>query len=308
MSNEIVVVGSYNTGFLIHVDRLPTRGETLPGRGFRMEHGGKGSNQAIQAARLGCRTAMIAAVGDDIFGERAIKKWRNEGVETAYVKRCKTPTGAGLIIVGPGGENMIAVDLGANLELTPSDVDEALQRLSGVKIVLTQLEIPLETALHALALAQRNGAMTILNPAPAARITPAMLRGVSIITPNEVEAKIMAGLGPDEQVDLAELARTYCDAVEHVVITLGERGALIVDSKGERIVKPPRVDAVDATGAGDAFNGALAAALARGMDIDTAVEYACAAGAFLAARIKRGELIEALATREELERFKKQQQ
>jgi len=302
VAEKITVVGSYNTGFIIYVDRLPTKGETMPGRGFRMEHGGKGSNQAIQSSRLGCETTIVARVGRDVFGERALNKWRKENINTSHVVLDgENPTGAGLIIVGPAGDNIIAVDLGANMRLSREDVDNALDSIEDADVIVSQLEIPIDTALHSL---RGRDADTILNPAPAHGIPPEKLKGINIITPNEVEIKTLAGHKPEENIDVTEIGLKYAKYVEYVIITLGEKGAVIIDKTGRKTQIPaPRVDAVDSTGAGDAFNGALAAALARGYAIEEAVEYACYAGAFLAARIKQGELVEALATARELEKF-----
>jgi ribokinase len=301
MRGKITVVGSYNTGFLAYVDRLPVEGETLPGHSFRIEHGGKGSNQAIQAARLGCDTEIIARIGSDIFGDRAVEKWAAEHVGCSYVVRdAEKPTGAGLVIVGPQGRNMIVVDLGANMRLSKNDVERASSRLSNSDVVLAQLEIPLETALHALRSCE---AVSILNPAPAPLIYPSQLEGVKIITPNEVEILTMAGYKPSQSAEIVRVAERYARYVEYVVVTLGEKGALVVGGGRRMNVKTPRVRAVDSTGAGDAFNGALAAFLARGYDLLDAVEMACCAGAFLAARVKRGELVEALAKAGELEKF-----
>ncbi|GBC72374.1 Ribokinase [archaeon HR03] len=301
MSGKVGVVGSYNTGFVVYVKRLPIEGETLKGHGFRIEHGGKGSNQAIQAARLGCQTFIIARVGADIFGERALNKWRAEKIDTTHVVVDReNPTGAGLVIVGPAGKNMIIVDLGANMHLTKTDVSNAAARIRSADVVLTQLEIPFETSLHALRTAE---GMKILNPAPAQPTPPETLKGINIITPNEVEMAAMAGYTPGEGADLENAAKKYAKYVDNVVVTLGERGAMVVDKNDVKHVKAPRVNAVDSTGAGDAFNGALATALARGYTVLEAVEYACHAGAFLAARIRGGELVEALPEERELEKF-----
>ncbi len=305
MPEKITVIASYNTGFLIHAPRLPVEGETLMGSGFRMEHGGKGSNQAIQAARLGSHVHVVARVGHDLFGDRAISKWREEGIDhRAVVRDPEAPTGVGIIIVGPDGKNMIVVDLGANLRLTPADIDRYWEdSLSRPKVALAQLEVPVEAALHGLRRAKNEGAVTILNPAPARPMKPSELVGVDIITPNETEMRILAGEDPNSTTDIALLAERYLDSVNTVIVTLGEKGALIVDNRGKRILPPPRVKAVDTTGAGDAFNGALAKALSMGLSVDDAVSFANYAGAYLVARFKRGELVESLATRDELEEF-----
>ncbi|MEM0348900.1 MAG: ribokinase [Candidatus Caldarchaeum sp.] len=301
MSGKVGAIGSYNTGFVVYVERLPIEGETLKGRGFRIEHGGKGSNQAIQAARLGCDTFIVARVGADIFGERALNKWSAEKIDTEYVVVDRdNPTGAGLVIVGPAGKNIIIVDLGANMHLTKNDVTHAGERIRSADVVLAQLEIPLETSLHALKTAE---GVKILNPAPASPIQPETLKGINIITPNEVEIAAMAGYTPGEDIDLVAAAKKYAKYVDNVVVTLGEKGAMVVSGDDVKHVKAPHVKAVDSTGAGDAFNGALATALARGYSVLEAVEYACHAGAFLAARIRGGELVEALPEEKELEKF-----
>ncbi|MDW8083912.1 MAG: ribokinase [Candidatus Caldarchaeum sp.] len=301
MAGKITVVGSYNTGFVVHVDRMPVEGETLRGYRFRIEHGGKGSNQAIQSARLHCQTSIVAKIGTDIFGDRAVNKWKTENVDVSHVVRdSESPTGVGLVIVGPNGRNMIVVDLGANMRLSSRDVAAAEDTIKRSDVVLAQLEIPVETALDAL---RRSESVKVLNPAPATEIPPEKLESIDIITPNEVEMRVMAGLPADSVADLVKLAEKYVKFVGNVVVTLGEKGALIVGKSRVVHVKTPRVDAVDSTGAGDAFNGALAAALSRGFDLVDAVEYACCAGAFLTARIKGGELVEALPNEKELEKF-----
>lgn len=300
LAGKVAVLASYNTGFVVYVDRLPVEGETLPGRGFRIEHGGKGSNQAIQAARLGCKTSVVARIGNDIFAERALQKWRAENIDTKHVvKDDDAPTGVGVVIVGPEGRNMIVVDLGANMKLSKEDVSAAEQLIAGSDVVIAQLEIPVETALHGLNIGD---AVKILNPAPATQIPPEQLSGIDIITPNEVEIMTMAGKPPN-QSEIVQVAEKYAKYVDNVIVTLGAEGALVVGERGPVRVKPPQIKAVDSTGAGDAFNGALASALSRGYDLLEAVEYACFAGAFLTARLKGGELVEALPTEAELRKF-----
>ena len=143
MGGKVTVIGSYNTGFVIYIERVPALGETVRGWGFRMEHGGKGSNQAVQASRLGAETAIVARIGNDIFGKRALELWRSESISTDHVKiDPHAPTGAGLVIVGPEGKNLIAVDLGANMRLSEDDVDSAEPLLRKSDVVLAQLEIP----------------------------------------------------------------------------------------------------------------------------------------------------------------------
>lgn len=291
MRGRVTVVGSYNTGFVVHIDRVPALGETVRGWGFRMEHGGKGSNQAVQSSRLGSDTAIVARVGRDVFGQRAFELWRSESVSTDHVKVDEeAPTGAGLVIVGPEGRNLIAVDLGANMRLSVQDIDAAEQLLTRSDVVLAQLEIPHDVAMYAL---HRCEGIRVLNPAPAVRMDPVQLSGIDVVTPNEVEVRLMAGA--DHASDVAAIARRYAKYT-NVVVTLGERGALVVERGGAReyLVPAPRVEAVDTTGAGDAFNGALAAALARGYTLREAVELGCRAGAYLVTRRKGPSLVESL--------------
>jgi ribokinase len=297
MGGKVTVIGSYNTGFVIYIDRMPSLGETVRGWGFRMEHGGKGSNQAVQAARLGSETAIVARVGNDVFGERALRLWRSESISTDHVRIDQdAPTGAGLVIVGPEGKNLIAVDLGANMRLSEEDVDSAEPLLRRSDVVLAQLEIPDRVALYALRLSE---GIKVLNPAPAVRMEPEQLSGIDVITPNEVEMRLMSG--EDQNSDVAAIAERYAKYT-NVVVTLGERGALVVEKGGRRYTVPaPRVRAVDTTGAGDAFNGALASALARGYSLREAVELACRAGAFLVTRRKGPSLIDSLPDWRDLE-------
>jgi ribokinase len=301
LTSSITVVGSYNTGFVLYVDRLPLKGETVPAHGFRVEHGGKGSNQAIQAARLGCETKIVARLGRDVFGERALRKWGEENIGAEHVAIDEhRPTGVGVVIVGPNGQNIIVVDLGANMALSITDIKRASELLEKSDACLAQLEIPFETALQALNICQ---GVKILNPAPARKIQPSELEGIDIITPNEVELAAMAGNAIGGSIDLKQLAEKYAKYVNHVVVTLGERGALLVSMGKTKYVKTPKINAVDTTGAGDAFNGALATYIAKGFDVEEAVQRACYCGAFLASRIKGGELVESLPTESELEKF-----
>ncbi len=297
MGGKVTVIGSYNTGFVIYINREPMLGETVRGWGFRMEHGGKGSNQAVQASRLGAETAVVARIGDDLFGERALKLWRSESVSTDHVRvDPHAPTGAGLVIVGPEGRNLIAVDLGANMRLSEDDIGSAEDLLRRSDVVLAQLEIPERVAIYALRLSD---GFKVLNPAPAVRMEPGQLSGIDVITPNEVEMRLMAGEGQDS--DVVSIAGRYAKHM-NVVVTLGERGALVVEKGGRSyVVSAPRVRAVDTTGAGDAFNGALASAIAKGYSLREAVELACRAGAFLVTRRKGASLIDSLPDWRDLE-------
>jgi len=271
---RIAVVGSYGVGLTFGADRAPERGETLIGSLFRTDHGGKGSNQAVGAARLGAEVVFLTAVGEDSFGEGAFELWAEEGVDASAVVHAPLPTMTAMILVEGSGDNRIVIVPGALSALTPAHVDAFSERIAAADVLLVQLEIPVETALHALEAGRAAGVRTILNPAPApaSPIAPA----ADYLTPNESEAP----------------------AVEHAegtrVVTLGDQGARL---RGEQI---PAFAAtpVDTTGAGDAFCGAFAVALAEGAEDAEAVRWGCAAGAHM---VEHEGVIPGLPTRAQLE-------
>ncbi len=303
MPPKITVVGSFAVGLTMNVPRLPVRGETLLGWGFAMGPGGKGSNQAVGAARLGAISRFVAMIGVDNFGDIAVEMYRREGVDISHLKRTpERSTGVGFIIVGPSGENMITVDVGANLLLSPADVDAAEALIADSDVALSVLEIPVAPAARAAALARRHGVRMILNPAPAQPLDDDFLRNIDILTPNEGELRVIAGLAPDDPADGVEIARSLiARGVGAVVITRGGDGVTIVAREAEALHVPAfSVQPVDTTGAGDSFNSALAVALAEGKDLAAAARFAAAAGAFT---VTRPGVIPALPTRAELEAF-----
>lgn len=278
---RIVVVGSFAVGLTMKADRFPTTGETVLGSGYRTDHGGKGSNQAVGCARLGAKVSFVARIGKDPFGEMALELYREEGVDTTWVKQtAERPTGVGFILVKPGsGENCIALDPGANDLLTGDDVAESDAALVSARVVLTQLEIPARAAEAAMKRGRAHGAITILNPAPARSLHPAVLKNVDILTPNEAEAKVLLGYRPEAGIDPSEVTRELLRlGPRSVVVTLGEQGALIATQDWEKGVPAIKVPAVDTTGAGDAFNAGLAVAMARGADLEAAVHLAVITG------------------------------
>ena len=294
----IAVVGSYNVGLTMETDRVPAAGETVLGRGYSEGPGGKGSNQAIAAARLGARARFVGSVGKDRHGDEALRLWKEEGVAADWVKRVEAHTGIAFVVVGPAGSNIIVVDPGANGGLTPADVGAASAAIRGCGVVLTQLEIPSETAAAACRKAREEGAAVILNPAPAKEGGRLDLSQVDMLTPNETEFAVLAGTTDLDGGARSLLAR----GPRAVVVTLGERGARVVTKDGAVTVPAPRVRPVDATGAGDAFNGALAVALSEGEPLNSAVRFANYAGALA---VTRREVVPALPTRLELDEFRR---
>ncbi|MEV7807549.1 MULTISPECIES: ribokinase [unclassified Microbispora] len=278
---KIAVVGSYGAGLTMQVPRMPVAGETLSGGQFTSGHGGKGSNQAVAAARLGAEVSFLTAVGPDQFGAAARRLWAEEGVDASRVRTAGAATMVGIILVDDEGENRIAIAPGALDELTLADVEGFADRIAAADLAMVSLEIPLPVALAALRTAHEHGVRTLLNPAPAVALPDEAWAWIDVLTPNASEARVLTGRDPDSTAsgdELVDLLRTRYAGT--VVLTLGAQGAL-VDSGGQRTrvapVTVPRV--VDTTGAGDAFTGALAVALVRGDDLTEAVRFAAAAGA-----------------------------
>ncbi len=300
---RITVVGSYATGLTMKVERLPGTGETLLGTGYRVDYGGKGSNQAVGSARLGANVRFIARIGKDAFGEMALGLYRDEGIDVAQVKQtADAPTGVGFIMVeAASGHNCIVIDPGANELLSADDISVCAAAFQSTSVVLTQLEIPVAAAEAAMRLGREAGAITILNPAPVRPLAPSVLQLVDVLTPNQVEAKVLTGRSPDAAIEPEQLARELIrSGVKQVVMTLGERGALIVTSSSSTHVPAITVSPVDTTGAGDAFNAGLAVALASGTSLEAAVQFAVVTGGL--AVTKEG-VIPSLPSRNEIRQF-----
>lgn len=281
MSGKVVVVGSSNTDMIIKVDRLPQPGETVLGGEFSTAAGGKGANQAVAAARAGGDVTFVARVGDDIFGRLAVQRFKADGIDVRYVLEDPgAPSGVALIFVDRGGENSIAVASGANARLTPADVWAAGDVIRTADILVTQLETPLETVRAAVELAAHHGVPVLLNPAPAQTLDAALLQRVALLTPNETEAALLAGVDVSSESDAEVAARQLAAmGVGQIIVTLGSRGALVFGSDHSELVAGFPVEAVDTTGAGDVFTGALAVALANGSNVVDAVRFANAAAA-----------------------------
>ncbi|HHE54315.1 MAG TPA: ribokinase [Caldithrix abyssi] len=284
---KIVVVGSSNTDMVIKVPKLPAPGETVLGSDFLMAAGGKGANQAVGAARLGADVTFIARVGADVFGEKSIENFKNEGINTDYiVVDQNSPSGVALIFVDEDGENVIAVASGANNNLSVQDVMAAREVIEKADVLLLQLEIPLDTVLYAAQLAAKAGVKVILNPAPAQKLSQDLLASVSVLTPNESEAEILSGVEVKDENSAKEAAESLLEkGVSNVIITMGSKGSALYYENQFVQIPSKKIEAVDTTAAGDAFNGALAYALGSGNMLPEAVKFANYVGALSATKM-----------------------
>ena len=291
MPSSIVVVGSINLDLVCSGKRIPAPGETLKGDKFQTFHGGKGANQAVAVARLGHPVTMIGKVGDDDFGPRLRKGLQEAGVSVRGVSSAKgVSSGCALITVDAKGQNSITVIPGANDQLLPKDLEACLPQLRSAGMILTQLEVPMETVDYLGTLARRFDIPLMLDPAPApARPIPRkILRNVTYLTPNETETCALCGLAPGELTPLN--VATFADLLlntgpANVIVKMGSYGAYIAAADGLRLMVPAfKVKAVDSTAAGDAFNAGLAVGLVRGMSLVEAVRFGSATGALSTTR------------------------
>jgi ribokinase len=291
-AKSIVVIGSINMDLVCRAPRFPALGETVLGTDFQLIPGGKGANQSVAAAKLakdGVKVHHVGRVGADDLGERLLHQMQSLGVETAHVTITEgESSGVAMILVEKSGENRIVVAPGANALLTPADVDHAEDLIHGASVVVMQLEIPHATVRHAIAMCQRHGVATILDPAPAPRDgMPRAMFGVDLLTPNQTESKLLLGVPGRAKVkrkpvvDPKQIATDlHARGAKNVVLKLGARGALSVSEHG-RIERHAgfKVAVMDTTAAGDSFTAALAVAHAEGMSLPEAVRFANAAGA-----------------------------
>ena len=283
----IVVVGSINMDLVSRAERIPLVGETVHSSDFQTHPGGKGANQAVAAARLGYPVRMIGRLGSDAFGEQLRTELARSGVDTAAVPASNGPSGVALIAVAPNGENAIVVTPGANALVLPEDVDENIGAIREAGVVLTQLEIPLETVQHLSDACSKINVPLILDPSPARVLPVGLLRNVSWLTPNETE---IACCVPDVKFDASrpdapEVIDALLKQTNGVVIKMGARGAFVATKEGGRHhVNAFRVSAVDTTAAGDAFNGAFAVGLMLGKSPFESARFAAAAAAISVTR------------------------
>ena len=304
MAKRIVVVGSINLDLVAATQRIPIAGETVAGLGFRTFPGGKGANQAVAAARLGGSVCMVGKLGTDAFGVQLRESLEEANVNTEAVELVPGSSGVALIATDARGENAITVVAGANAHLTPADLDANIEIIRGAGVLLTQLEIPLETVERLAAIALRERIPLVLDPAPARALPPSMLKCVDWITPNETETCVLTGRPPGELSD--ESIEDAANALlgrgsRNVILKLGSRGCYVALSNGTRQLLPAyTVSAVDTTAAGDAFNGAFAVALMNGQ---SPIESAAWASAVAAISVTRAGAQTSMPTALEVERF-----
>ncbi|MCL5995924.1 MAG: ribokinase [Chloroflexi bacterium] len=286
-SPNICVVGSTNMDLIARVPRLPKLGETLQGHSFHLVYGGKGANQAVTAARLGARVSMVARVGNDVFGQGMLDNFKQQGIDTGYVTVDGTKSsGVAPIFVDDEAHNVIVIVPGANGALSPADVQAARDTILAASVVVCQLEVPIETTLETFRIAKSKGVRTILNPAPAAILPDELLALTDICAPNETETEYLTGRSVQTLADVESAARDLiARGLQVVIVTLGDRGVLYVDSETAMHVPAIKVNAVDPTGAGDAFIGGLAVFLGAGFTMHDAIQRANAVAALSVTRL-----------------------
>jgi ribokinase len=263
----IAVVGSANVDLTTFNDVFPRPGETIFGKKFDLGFGGKGANQAVAARLCGASVAMIAKVGSDLFGPATIKNFQSQGIDASHVRIAEgVSSGVAPIFVEPNGQNRIIVVKGANDTLSPEDVDAAAPLLRKADTIVMQFEIPLRTVYHTVRFAESEGIRCIVNPAPAQPVDFKQLAGADYFIPNETEAELITGMPVHSREDATKCANFLLrQGMKRVVLTLGERGALLAGPEGTELIPAFKVDALDTTGAGDAFIGSFAVFLGEGM-------------------------------------------
>ena len=272
---RIGVIGSTNMDLTTTVERMPVWGETVLARHFETSFGGKGANQAVAAAKLGADVVMVTNLGDDGLGESALRNFQSYAIDTRHVRRIPNQsTGTATILVDAAtGDNAILIVAGANGDLGAADVEAASEELKRCDLILLQLEIRLETAYAAIRFGRKHGVRTVLNPAPARRdLDMGVVTQASFLIPNETELAILTGMPVEQDSEVAAAAQSLVSqGVETAIVTLGARGSLLATREGSRRIPPVKVQAVDTTGAGDAFIGAFARYVAGGLSLDAAL-------------------------------------
>ena len=303
--NKIVVIGSSNTDMVVKTSHLPIGGETVLGGDFFMNAGGKGANQAVASARYGNKVVFVAKTGDDLFGRQVREALKEDNIITDYVFTDEEhPSGVALITIDKDAENCIVVASGANMYLTAEDIDKAKEEIISAKVVLMQMETPIQTVEYAARIAAQAGVPVILNPAPAPQesLSVELMKNLYLITPNRSEASRISGIEVTDLESAKEAAKAiYTMGTKNVIITLGSDGSLIYDGETFTKIEATKVKAVDTTAAGDTYNGVLAGALAEGYNLINAAREASIASAISVTRMGAQP---AAPTREEIQEMK----
>ncbi len=297
---DILVVGSLNADLVVRAPRFPQPGETISGGDLQIIPGGKGANQAVAAARQGTSVSMLGRVGNDSFGPELINNLKQNHVDTSHVQiDSQSATGTAIIVVDPNGQNSIVLSPGGNGQV--SDADVASVSFSDYKLLLLQLEIPIETVTSAAQRAKESGLRVLLNPAPARSLSDELISLSNFILPNETELSLLTNQSVHDISSAEKAAKTLLErGAQNVIVTLGANGALIVSSQQVTYVNTYKVEVVDTTAAGDAFIGGFASALLQNKSLEEAVSYGCACGALATTKFGAQP---SLPTREEVEHF-----
>jgi ribokinase len=307
-NNKLVIMGSFVVDLAMKSPALPRRGETIFGGPLTMGPGGKGSNQCIAAKRAGADVCFLTKLGRDQFAEVALKAYADEGISCAHVYQDEAhETGSALIMVENGtGENAIVVSSGASTCITPGEVASLKPEMTEAGVFLTQFETNMDAVWQVLRMAKEMGLKTIVNPAPVQQVDHAIYQLIDIITPNETEAEVLTGVAIRNEADAAAAAEIFLSrGVQVALITLGEKGVFFHTSQDSKLIPGFTVETVvDTTGAGDAFNGGFATAIAEGMPLEEAVIFGNVVGAL---SVTKNGTAPAMPTREEIDRFLRQQ-
>lgn len=296
MAKKIIIVGSSNTDLVVQSERLPKAGETIIGANFFQNQGGKGANQAVAAAKLGGDVTFVANVGQDDFGQNAIQSYKEVNINVDFIQQVNKPTGMAMINVDANAENCIVVVPGANDTLVKEDIDRIKGIIDSNTLLLVQLEVPISTVEYTIKIAKEKNAQVILNPAPAHMLSDDVLAHVDIITPNETELELLTSMKVENEDQMIRAVKQLHEkGIETVIVTLGAKGCYLSSETKSEYRDAPKVNAVDTTGAGDVFNGALTASLSEGISLYESIDFALKAASNSVTKAGAQEAIPTLA-------------